>query len=152
MNRSRKELIGVIAVAVLLGTGLLFGQERPGEAPNNSAATNGPPRTVMVNGVAEPVYRGGKGMTPPQAIYSPKPEYSKEAMKLHIEGPVTLSLIVTSAGETAEIRVKNSLGHGLDEKAIEGVSHWKFAPATKDGKPVSVEIALVIDFHLYQRP
>jgi outer membrane biosynthesis protein TonB len=31
------------------------------------------------------------------------------------------------------------------------VKTWKFEPATKDGQPVRVEIAVEVNFHLYQR-
>ena len=47
------------------------------------------------------------------------------------------------------IRVLSSLGMGLDEKAIEAVKNWRFEPAMKDGHPVSVQIAVEVDFHLY---
>jgi periplasmic protein TonB len=67
-----------------------------------------------------------------------------------IEGVVTLDIVVTSAGKTTQIRVLQGRGYGLDQKAIEAVSRWKFQPATKDGTPVSVEIAVEISFHLYQ--
>jgi len=63
-----------------------------------------------------------------------------------------LTMVVTSEGNTDQIRVTKGIGHGLDEKAVEAVSKWKFQPATKDGKPVSVEIAVEVDFHLYHRP
>lgn len=43
----------------------------------------------------------------------------------------------------------DSLGMGLDEKAIEAIKTWKFEPAMKDGHPVRVEIAVETDFHLY---
>jgi TonB family protein len=41
------------------------------------------------------------------------------------------------------------LGAGLDRKAVEAVSSWRFDPAKKDGEPVEVEIAIEVDFHLY---
>jgi len=40
---------------------------------------------------------------------------------------------------------------GLDENAIEAVKSWKFEPAMKDGQPVRVEIAIEVNFHLYQK-
>jgi outer membrane biosynthesis protein TonB len=43
----------------------------------------------------------------------------------------------------------NSLGMGLDEKAIETVKTWRFEPGLKDGHPVNVEMAVEVDFHLY---
>jgi outer membrane biosynthesis protein TonB len=45
--------------------------------------------------------------------------------------------------------VARSLGMGLDEKAIEAVSLWKFLPAMKDGAPVNVQINVEVNFHLY---
>ncbi len=104
----------------------------------------------MVNGVAERVYRGDEGVAHPRQIYSPPPDYSDEARKRKIGGVVTLGVVVTSAGKATAIRVLSSRGYGLDEKAIEAVRRWRFQPGTKDGKPVSVEIAISIMFRLYQ--
>jgi len=104
----------------------------------------------MVNGIAEPVYRTGtKGISLPRPTYRPSAEYSEKARKLKIQGQVILSAVVTSAGELADIKVTKSLGYGLDEKAMEPLRRWKFQPAMKDGKPVSVEITIEQDFHLY---
>jgi protein TonB len=38
---------------------------------------------------------------------------------------------------------------GLDEKAIEAVKQYRFRPATKNGRPVAVYVAVVVDFRLY---
>ncbi|MGO9083729.1 MAG: energy transducer TonB [Candidatus Sulfotelmatobacter sp.] len=86
--------------------------------------------------------------TPPRPIYSPPPEYSAEARSARYQGDCVLLVIVEADGRTSHIRVRSRLGMGLDEKAIEAVKHWKFAPALKDGKPVSVEIAIEVAFHL----
>jgi len=40
-------------------------------------------------------------------------------------------------------------GLGLDEKAVEAVRSWRFDPATKDGKPVAVQIDVEVAFRLY---
>jgi len=106
----------------------------------------------VVNGVTEPIYKVGPDVKPPRAIYSPEPDFSEEARKRKVQGELTLSVVVTSAGKTTLIRVLQGLGHGLDEKAVEAISKWKFEPATKDGKPVSTEIAVEVDFRLYQHP
>ncbi|MGB8065270.1 MAG: energy transducer TonB [Candidatus Sulfotelmatobacter sp.] len=86
--------------------------------------------------------------TPPRVIYAPEPEYSAQARKAGYQGVCTLSVIVEADGRTSHIRVSDSLGMGLDEKAINAVKRWKFAPALKDGKPVPVQIAVEIAFHL----
>jgi periplasmic protein TonB len=95
------------------------------------------------------VFRMGSGAVPPRAIYSPEPEFSEEARKAKYQGVCTLALIVDAQGRPTNIRVLNSLGMGLDEKAIQTVKTWKFEPAMKDGHPVSFEIAVEVDFHLY---
>jgi TonB family protein len=58
-------------------------------------------------------------------------------------------MIVGADGIPTNIKVVNPIGMGLDEKAVETVSTWKFQPATKDGNPVAAQIAVEIDFHLY---
>lgn len=147
-HRQRPRPIGAIAC---LAAALVYAQEKSSNVSVKPAAQGEPARTLIVNGVAEPIYRSGsKGITVPLRTYSPAPDYSKEARRRKIEGVVTLDVVVTSAGKTTQIRVLQGRGYGLDEKAMEAVSKWKFQPATKDGTPVSVEIAVEISFRLYQ--
>jgi TonB family protein len=85
----------------------------------------------------------------PHVISSPPPTYSEAARKAKIEGECILTVVVDDKGNTTDIRVVNSLGMGLDEKAIESVKKWKFEPAFgKDGKPASARIAVEVPFHL----
>jgi TonB family protein len=85
----------------------------------------------------------------PQLVSSPPPTYSEEGRKAKIEGVEVLLLIVDEKGNPTNFRVINSLGMGLDEKAIEAVKGWKFEPAFgKDGKPVAAKIAVEVEFHL----
>jgi len=65
------------------------------------------------------------------------------------QGIVVLLLVVGKDGHPYNIRLGQSLGMGLDEKAIEAVSRWRSPPATLDGQPVSAQIAVQVDFHLY---
>ena len=96
------------------------------------------------------IYPAGRaGVTVPQAIYSPEPAFSDEARKSKMQGVVTLLLVVGKDGRTYNIHVAQSLGMGLDEKAIEAVSRWRFKPATLNGQPVATQIAVEVDFHLY---
>lgn len=66
------------------------------------------------------VYRAG-GVTAPRLIYGPEPEFSEEARKARFQGTVVLWLVVGPDGRTHDIRVQQSLGMGLDEKAIEAI-------------------------------
>jgi periplasmic protein TonB len=100
-------------------------------------------------GIGGGIFHVGGGVSAPRPIYSPDPEYSEEARKVKHQGTVGLGLVVAPDGRPRDIHVISSLGMGLDEKAIEAVSHWKFEPAMKDGKPVSVAIVVEVEFRLY---
>jgi len=92
---------------------------------------------------------GTKDMTVPQVIFNPEPSFSEEARKAKAQGIVLLLLVVGKDGHPYDIRVRQSLGMGLDEKAIEAVNRWRFRPATLNGQPVATKIAVQVDFHLY---
>jgi TonB family protein len=90
----------------------------------------------------------GRGVTPPQLVYKVEPEFSEEARKAKYQGVVVLSIEVDSSGNVRNVHVRRSLGLGLDEKAIEAVSHWRFRPAILDGKPVTTEATVQVNFQL----
>lgn len=145
----RRQSFVVTIVVALLGTAMAVGQGKPNENSGPCCEQSEPSKTVMVHGVAEPVYRPGKGVSIPRATYQPPAEYSDKARKRKIEGIVMLSAVVTSEGLLTDIRVTKGLGYGLDEKAVQALGRWKFQPAMKDGKPVSVEVVVEQNFHLY---
>jgi periplasmic protein TonB len=92
---------------------------------------------------------GMRGVTVPKVIFSPEPNFSDEARKSKAQGIVVLMLVVGKDGQPYDIRVGQSLGMGLDEKAVEAVSRWRFRPATLNGQPVATKIAVEVDFRLY---
>jgi TonB family protein len=96
------------------------------------------------------VFSPGKGgVTAPRPIYDPDPEYSDAARRAKYQGSVLLWLVIAPNGRPRNIRVQRSLGMGLDEKAIEAVSQWRFQPATLNGQPVAVQINVEVSFRLY---
>jgi TonB family protein len=88
-------------------------------------------------------------VSPPQVIFHPEPEYSKEARDAKYQGTCIIGLTVEADGSTSHVTLISGLGKGLDEKTVDAVRTWKFKPATKDGKPVAAQIAVEVDFHLY---
>lgn len=99
-------------------------------------------------GVGGGVYRVGGGVSPPQLVSKVEPEYSEEARKAKYQGTVLLYVQVDASGKAINMRVLHSLGLGLDEKAMEAVRKWKFKPGIKDGKPVTVEAQIEVNFRL----
>jgi TonB family protein len=95
-----------------------------------------------------PLCRNGRGvLTHP--TYQPAPEYDDKDRKKKIEGVVTLSIIVTKEGRTADIKVVKTLTPGLDQQAIKSVSRWTFEPVVQDGQPCPMRINVQVQFHLY---
>jgi protein TonB len=80
--------------------------------------------------------------------------FSDEARHQERKGRIThfeavLSLVVNSDGKPQNVCLVQSAGYGLDAKAAEAVQQYRFAPATKEGKPVAVRIHVQVDFKLH---
>ena len=99
-------------------------------------------------GVGGGTYRVGGSVLAPRPLATPDPEYTEQAREAKLQGMCVLGLIVGADGKPRDIRVIRKLGMGLDEKAIVAVSQWTFAPATKDGTPVPVQISVQVSFKL----
>jgi TonB family protein len=94
-------------------------------------------------------YEVGSGVSAPKVLYAPDPEYSTQARQAKLQGTCTLRFVVSPDGTTRDITVTRKLGLGLDEKAIETVSTWRFAPGMKNGKPVPVLMNVDVKFRLF---
>jgi TonB family protein len=106
------------------------------------------PSRFHVAGPPDP-YHAPPGTKMPTLIHNSEAEYSDVARKKKIQGAVTLDTIVDEEGNTTGIRVLKSLGYGLDEKAVQSVSRYKFRPAMLDGHPIAVRITVEVNFKLY---
>jgi protein TonB len=85
----------------------------------------------------------------PRAIYAPEPEFSEEARIKKFQGEVTLLVTIGADGRPRNLTVVRSLGMGLDQKALDAVRTWRFDPAKKDGRPVAVQMNIIVNFHLF---
>jgi periplasmic protein TonB len=95
------------------------------------------------------VMRLGGGVSNPQVIYAPDPEFSDEARRAKYQGICLVGLIVDAHGNPQNVHVIRPLGMGLDEKAEEAVRQYKFKPAMYQGHAVAVEIQVEVNFHIY---
>ncbi len=92
---------------------------------------------------------GGSGLlVGPEVVYHPEPEFSEEARKAKLQGVVVLEVQVEPSGFARVVRVRQQLGLGLDEKAIEAVLRWRFRPATRNGRPVPASATIYVNFRL----
>jgi TonB family protein len=86
--------------------------------------------------------------TPVAIISKPRPVYTDEARRLRIEGEVVLEVTFPASGQVRVLRVLGSLGHGLDEAAIEAAQEIEYKPARRDGRPVDHTATLRVVFRL----
>jgi len=100
-------------------------------------------------GIGGGVFKVGGGISAPQAVSTPDPEYTEQARNAKAQGTCVLWLIVDDQGHPRDIRVVRGLGFGLDAKAVDAVKQWRFEPAMKDGHPVNVQISVEVGFRLY---
>lgn len=118
------------------GTGSGIGQ---GTGPGIGPGTGG--------GFGGGAHRVGGGVTPPTLLSQVRPKYTGEAMRLRIQGTVTLEVVVSREGTPVAMRVTRSLDPGgLDEEAMAAVRQWRFTPGRIGGMPVDVLVTVLVDF------
>ena len=89
------------------------------------------------------------GFKYPVPLSQVEAEYSHEARSAKLEGFVLVSVLITEDGLSTNAQVIRPLGEGLDEKALQAVSKWRFRPAVMDGIPAPCHITVMVDFRLH---
>jgi TonB family protein len=117
------------------GTGMGEG-EGSGIGPGSGGGIGGGP------------YRPGAGITPPSLLREVKPEYTDDARRRSVEGDVVLEIVVRRDGSVGSVKVMQSLGSGLDQRAVDAVRQWRFSPARRHGTPVDVVVEVAVEFKL----
>lgn len=93
-------------------------------------------------------YHPGAGIAPPQLLREVRANYTDDARRRAIEGDVVLEIVVKRDGSVGLVRVLHSLGGGLEQRAVDAVRQWKFAPATRYGTAVDVVVEASVGFKL----
>ena len=65
-----------------------------------------------------------------------------------VPGTVVLHIEVDTRGQAQNITVRQSLGLGLDERAIAAVRRWRFRPGYRQGKPWGTAAMVQVNFRL----
>ena len=80
------------------------------------------------------------------------PPYPMLGVRLGHEGIVQLRIVVDEQGRVVAAQVESPSGHPeLDDAAVAWVqSHWRYQPATRDGRPVSETLHVTVKFRLDQ--
>src|SRR5215510_10348701 len=103
--------------------------------------------SIFISIAAAQTHRVGEpGVTAPKLLSKIDPAYTEEARAAKISGTVVLELVVDENGSADEVQVTKPLDPGLDQNAMAAVLQLRFAPATKDGKPVRVQATIEVNF------
>lgn len=117
------------------GTGLGEGTGS-GIGPGEGGGTGGGP------------YRPGSGVDPPRLLKEVRADYTDVARRSNITGEVLLEIVVRRDGSVGDVRILRRLGSGLEERAVQAVRQWRFAPARLKGTPVDVIVEVAVEFKL----
>lgn len=87
-------------------------------------------------------------VAPPIAHRKVDPKYVASAASDHIEGKVQLWCLIGKDGRVSTVELVRGLDERLDKSAEEAMAKWEFAPATRHGEPVEVDVLVEIPFKL----
>jgi TonB family protein len=132
----------------------------PQASPVEAAGSGQSQVASQQNPDASGKYHVGDGVSPPKLLYAPDPEYTDQARRKRLQGKIVLSLTVDTKGKPQDVRVLHSLAEtvdkklqaaavSLDEKAVTAVKQYRFDPALFQGKPVSVETTVEVNYRIY---
>ncbi len=117
------------------GTGLGEG-DGSGIGPGSGGGTGGGP------------YRAGSGIEPPRLLREVKADYTEDARQRGIAGDVVLEIVVRRDGSVGDVRILRGLAGGLNDRAVQAVRQWRFAPARRLGAAVDVIVEVAVEFKL----
>ncbi|MGA9208282.1 MAG: energy transducer TonB [Terriglobales bacterium] len=104
-------------------------------------------KTAASAPAARPLQRK-PNLQPVEIVFKPRPVYTPEARRLHVQGEVLLDVVFTASGSLRVNRVVKGLGHGLDDAALVAAQHIRFRPALRDGQPYDSAALVHIVFEL----
>jgi outer membrane biosynthesis protein TonB len=78
-----------------------------------------------------------------------EPASNEYAQSHGVAGIALYHVVIGADGKPGEIAVARPIGFGLDENAAASIRKASFEPAIKGGKPVSVLLDLIVEFHIY---
>jgi TonB family protein len=84
-----------------------------------------------------------------KAVSHPDPTYPESARKAKLNGTVVLAVAVNEQGRVDAVKVVRSSSREFEQNSIDAAKQWVFLPATRDGKPVAIQMDIDMGFRLY---
>jgi protein TonB len=135
------------------GAGNLFGKGEVGVIPGSGTgggggtASSGLGRGAGTPGPAAPTtrLRTDREARPVQTV---RATYPPMALRMGLEGDVTLKIAIDSEGNVIEAEIIRSGGAGFDDEALKAVKQARFEPAQNEGRNVPAVFTYVYRFRL----
>jgi len=93
-------------------------------------------------------YRPGSGIDPPRLLREVKADYTEDARQRGLSGEVVMEIVVRRDGSVGDVKILQGLGAGLNDRAVQAVRQWRFAPARRQGAAVDVLVEVSVEFKL----
>jgi protein TonB len=85
---------------------------------------------------------------PPEIIHHEPAKYPDIAIKMGIQGRVTVEVTIDAQGKPIQTKVVKSSSDVFNDAAVEAVMKYTFKPAMQSNGPVTAKIYIPIDFRL----
>jgi TonB family protein len=98
-----------------------------------------------------PVAQVGGADVAPRVIHRVDPAWPEYLRTMRLRGIIIIAAVVTETGDVCDARVvrgfPGKIGIDIGDAAVRAVKQWRFAPATKQGKPVAAVYHLTINLN-----
>lgn len=101
----------------------------------------------QLGGTGTDVLPFGAGMTRPEKISGPQPEYTREALEARVAGTMIVKCIVTVEGRVERCRIIKPLPH-MERAVLDALTSSRYKPVTFQGRPVQVDYTFTLNFKL----
>jgi protein TonB len=89
----------------------------------------------------------GAGMTRPEKLSGPIPQYTREALEAHVQGLMIVKCVVTTEGRVEKCRIIKPLPH-MEQAVLDALYATRYKPVTFQGRPVQVDYTFNIKLSL----
>ena len=85
----------------------------------------------------------------PVAMFQPLPIYPSSLMRSAVVGKATVSFMISDEGVVTDAKVEEASVAELGQASVAAVVNWRFFPAEKEKKPVSVRAIAKFTFSMF---
>ena len=85
---------------------------------------------------------------PPRVLEGKRPDYPEPEGANREKGFVTIICTIDAKGQLIDFDLESATSPAFAIAALNAISQWKFAPATKNGHPVTAKIRVPMHFNV----